>query len=793
MTYRFTLSSVFKRRCLASFVILMALVALPLTVSGAGIYSQIVVPFPSARAFDHSYIKSEHTLVLEFQKTAPSEVAAFEQYDERLIKRVVIKDLGPSGTEVKLVLRDRDVRAVVSSFNEPFRVTVDLFDADFSEERDPETGMPIVGAATSPEAPGSKPDAPKLMVDAAVEPTEPASQAVAEAIGDMTTDVQPNADATANGKRRLLQPTSELFTSAEDMESALKGVAEGVGKGWKDYPPYMYRLQTAAYEAGGRTKAPSTAQAMSSIEAMADYAGRTFNFGHEAKALVAYQQVLHKDPTLFDRDALHLWKFAEAHLGQGNMTLARGYYEALVEKHPESPIASFARMRILDVAAIRLIQQGRAQDLPALAERIGGIKIRVNGELAAQLAIRKAYWAKEGASATAGQLPPLAANVAQELTTILPQVESSRTAFLASSLVLNDMVRPETPWQRGIGPFADAYFKRFSGDSTEPYRSTLRTALYDKLNKGLQSKVTDGRLVEAIDDYEALPTAMRGIKNNSKTAWALAEAYRKLGQPEKSADLYAEAARGVADGPDRFKAQFWLAVTAGELAAAKSANAAATSRYAKMSREADRAADAAWQRLKPEERQTLAVAMKEPFEKTVTAAARLKTGPKIVLSTWTKALGTKADATNGEAGDWAQNFSPAGSSVILLTDLGKRFAELGMGDQRRESVALLKHMKPKDFADDTAAKALWANQLVTLAEDYRKANQYLDAGRLFSLVGAEAENWEGRAESLYKGGLLLYRAGRRAEAMDAFKQAADDGNNMFYANLAKERLAQLEP
>ena len=101
-------------------------------------------------------------------------------------------------------------------------------------------------------------------------------------------------------------------------------------------------------------------------------------------------------------------------------------------------------------------------------------------------------------------------------------------------------------------------------------------------------------------------------------------------------------------------------------------------------------------------------------------------------------------------------------------------------------------MTPKDLGDDKAAKQTWASELINLAEDYRKANQYLDAGRLFNLVGAEAENFEGRAEALYKGGLLLYRAGRRAEAVEALKKAEADGNNLFYANLAKERLSQLQ-
>ena len=72
------------------------------------------------------------------------------------------------------------------------------------------------------------------------------------------------------------------------------------------------------------------------------------------------------------------------------------------------------------------------------------------------------------------------------------------------------------------------------------------------------------------------------------------------------------------------------------------------------------------------------------------------------------------------------------------------------------------------------------------------ANQNLEAGRIYSLVGKESQNWEGRAEALYKGGLLLYKAGRREEAIDAFTKASNDGNNLFYANLARERLGQIQ-
>jgi tetratricopeptide (TPR) repeat protein len=527
---------------------------------------------------------------------------------------------------------------------------------------------------------------------------------------------------------------------------------------------------------------------------MADYGGKLFNFGHEGKALIAYEQVLHKDPTLFDRDALHLWKFAETHLGQGNLTLAHGYFEALIEKHPESPLANFARLRLLDIASLRLREQDKQAEWPSLLPKLAAVKLRNNGELAAQVAMRQAWWSP-GASKPAGtvQLPPLNLPIRNALAGAYAQAESSRTAFLAASLLLADMLAPDVPWQRPTGQFAESYFKRFSGSAAEPYRGQLVGALQAKLHGSLQAKVADGKLLEAIGDYEALPPSLRKVKSNPKTAWALAEAYRKLAQTGKAVELYQAATKTETDGPDRFKAWFWLSVTAGEMAAVKDGDQDQRQRLAATSKEADRQAGAAWERLKDEERTQISVAYKEPFERTVNGAARLTTGPKIVLADWTKALSTKASTTSGgDAGDWARNFSPSGSAVILLTDLGRRFAELGMTKERRQAIGLLKHMKPSQFEDDGAAKAIWSGELVKLADDYRKANEYLDAGRLYSLVGAESENWEGRAEALYKGGLLLYRAGRRAEAIDSFKKASDDGNNLFYANLAKERLSQLQ-
>ena len=753
-----------------------------------GLYSQMVVPFTTERKVSQRYDKAAHALVLNFEKTGPSELAALDQYDERLVKRMVVKDLGPYGTEVKFILRDRDVRALVSEFKEPYRVTIDIFDADYSEDRDPTTGLPL----------GDN-DTREVAKDIATPNNRGKKLKLIEQSGQEQAEAALPKSPEAPGRKLLVSPPSQVFATPEEFTSTLRQAQDGAGKAWRDFPPYIYPLKTAVYEEGLATRQsikPVSPKVLSSAEAMAEYAGKLFNFGQEAKALVAYSQVLRLDQTVFDRDALHLWRFAEAHLGQGNLALAEGYFAALVQKHPASPLANFAKLRKVDIAALRLIQERREASLPSLLPQLDAIKAAENGELLAQLNIRRAWWRSPREAEGNKALPLLEAPVHAALTKAYPNVESSRTAFLTASLLLNDSLDPKSAWQRSSGSFAEQYFKRFSGNGAEPYRSQLEERFNTRLSANLESKIEAGKLVEAIEDFEALPKSLQKVKQSPKTAWALAEAYRKLGQSSKSVDLYNAAAKGFSDGIDHFKAAFWLSVTAGELAAESKENASDQSRLSNLlnlSRNADKDAEKTWDKLRPDERSKLAVAYKEAFEKTVNSPAKLRSGPKIVLKSWTDAMATKKSTQNGgDNVDWMRNYSPSGSAVILLTDLAKRFGQLGMTAERRQATSLLKNMSPKDFADDAAAKKVWASELINLAEEYRKSNEYLDSGRLFSQVGAEAENFEGRAEALYKGGLLLYRAGRRAEALEAFKKASEDGNNLFYANLAKERLSQLQ-
>lgn len=767
-------------------------ILLTTSASAEGVFSQLLINLSSDRKFYSTYQAQDNSIVLEIENTSPEELKALENYDERLIKRVLIKDLGPAGSEIRLVLRDRRVRSSVYKLIEPPRIAIDLYDVDYQEKRDPVSGLPLA----IPSIPHNS--AAKSSISSS-DDSELSQNSVGknnDAIAE--TKLETTKSSGSIKKRLLVTPVADGSNDPHMLMTTIKDAPEGIGKAWTTYPPYIYRLQTAAYEEGLTTdkEITPTSTALSSAQAMADYAGKLFNLGHEAKALVVYQQVLHRDPRLFDRDALHLWKFAETHFAQSNLTLARGYYQAIIEKHPESPIAQFAKLRVLDIAAIRLIAQGKQDELSQLVDRLEKIKLRANGELAALIGIRQAYWAPTPKEPWSNGLPPIEGETRRLLTSAYPNTESSKTAFFVASMLLNDMLRKDTPWERSYGKFAESYFKRFTGPGSEPYRSDLKNSLHEKLSKNIQAKVSDGKLLEAIDDYESLPELLKSVSKDPKNSWSLAEAYRNLNQPAKAADLYAIAAKDLNLEPERFKANFWLSVTAGNYAAdlrdAKAGNDR-IEKFQNLSTKADRDAGVIWQRLKDDERKIIAISFKEPLEKTITDPPRLRTPAKIILDSWNQALSTRVTTTAGsEPNEWQKNFSPSAAAAQLLTDLAKRFSEMGMINERRSALGLLKQLKPSDFEDDPAAKELWASQLIKLAEDRRKANDFLEAGRLYSLVGKEAENYSGRAEALYKGGLLLFRSGRRDEAIAAFKDAAADGSNLFYANLAKERLSQIE-
>ena len=750
----------------------------------AGGYSQIVIPFPGERPFTHEWNKKDHSVIFHFPKSAPDELEAVNNYDERLVRRVIVKDLGPEGSEVRMVLRSRDVQVAVNTYADPFRVSIDLYESGYQEAKDPETGIPLT-VSTGANQPSSA--AYEWMQNASPEQTNSGAK------GD-TANRQP--------KRRLLQALPEDINSPNELKMALAKIEPGVGRAWATFPPYVYRMQLAPYEGreapAGETT-PLQVKAVSTSTAMADYASKLYDFGHEGRALIAYQQVLQHEPEVFERDAIHLWKFAETHLGQGNLTLAQGYYQTLIEKHPDHMMARFARLRKHDIQAVQAINEGDSARLAKIREQATGIPTRGNAELAAMIMIRDIWWGDKAIDQKSRKSIPLCDEEAEiNLSKLSPRIENPKTAYFASALIARRRTNKDTPWQNDYGPWLANFFDRYKGPQTSEIRGALSGAARERIVQQFHSLFDSGKTNEVIGLYESLPKDSKDLTKDPKISWEIAESYRALGQKSVATPFYVQAAKStnIIEG---FKANFWAAALASKQAAdiqAAAGDQAIIRRLIQDAKRADVAMSDTWSKLKSDEKSVILTALGQPMQDIVASDAKLRTPPKILLEQYKTALTSNAPkltATSGTGStDWAGNFSPSASTVGLLDDLGRKFAELGMTNERRKALELMKFLKPNLFEQDKEAAKKWAAELTNLAEEHRKAEEFLEAGELYTLVGDSTVLAEQKAEALYKGGLLLFRAGKKQEAVKALERAKSDTENLFYSKLATERLNQID-
>jgi len=747
-------------------------------------YSQIVLPFPDERVFSYRYEPSERAIVLEIQGTHTSELEPVFHYDESVVRRVFFKDQGGQGTEVKMILRDDSVRVMVNSFQEPFRITVDFFDADYKESHDPTTGLPLVPMVQGSAAADDRPTLTDLAPTAIPDP------ASASALAEPT------------GKRRLLQPQPEAIRTPQELVVKLNDTAGGLGQSWKTYPPYIYRIQIATFKTGKSYEGwikHNAGKAMTSTEAMAQYAGQLFDFGHENRALIAYQKVLHEDPTVFDRGAEHIWKLAEIHLGQGNLTLADGYYESLQQKHPDSPLAAFGAMRRLDIKSIRAIQQGNAQDMANLSKGLETIPTRDNPGLTALAALRRAYWQIDVASIQKlmplFQEPPIVGpNIMMRLDESRAGSDSPRTAFLIDSIILANRLKTEV-WNAETAKIAGEYFERYKGKATEPFRPLLMKRCETSILVSIDKYLKDQQYADVITVVESLPKSMEELKKTTSVSWAAAESYRRMKQPLASLPYYENAAKTTDSKPDQFRAWFWhlqASMISIDNETARKSGKDMLDRLQKNLQMSDRSAWESWKVLTAEEKSAILAEIKPDLEANLTAPQLARTPPRILLETWNQTLASATPTAGSAVGNSRAEAQPTARMIYLIADLSKRFEQLSMDPERQAAKQLLRKINLKSATPDKDALRVWTNELTALAEEFRRNNDYLEAGRLYTLTGTENNQWEGRAEALYKGGLLLYRSGRRDEAMAAFQQAADDGNNLLYAELAKKRLEQIQ-
>jgi hypothetical protein len=763
----------------------------------ATVYSQIVIPFFSKKDFTYDWIESSNSLIFKFPKVNPQELSPIENYDERLIRRVLVKDLGANGTELHLVLKNRDVKALVETFQDPFRISIDLFDQGFKQQRDPITGLPI--DASDREDLTAKTSSSSLEGLTSTSSALGDSQQVNPKTGQVGSDVE-------KSKRKLLQPLPDAITTDQELKGKIASIPAESGPKWSSFPPYIYRAQLAPFE--GKESTTKTTRrlqndALKEAEGMADYAGHLYDLGHEQRALFAYQQVLIKDPSAIESDPLHIWKLAESHLGVGNSIVADGYYAALLERFPNHPLAARASIRRLDIKAIYALENGTFRSESAgLVDALGPIEAQTNAEVQAMAKIRKAWWSDASAKHDSNALIPAANDeISQSLKLLVPEVESKKTGFIASAMIAKHLTNPNSVWTKDTAPWLNSFFATYLGASTEPTRSELLESSKSRLRKEIEDRFLGARYIELVNFFDSLPEPMKSIRKDPQAAWYLAESARSVGKSESALGFYENAAKSE-DRVESFKASFWAGAVAGGFAGQRNQKSPGQEvpkgrqDFALKSQSFDANAWKIWQQLSSDDKALLSTSMMPIFEEDAASGNKTSTSARILLERWSTELTKnppKILASNGNNPTETVNASnPAKSTVRLLNDLGKKFAVLNMQRERRQSLELMRFLKPADFEGDKEASKVWSDQMLKLAEERRQANEFLEAGELYTMIGQNSTESENRAEANYKGGLLLLRAGRKQDAVQAFERAKSDPNNLFYSKLASERLQQMD-
>ncbi|MBQ47792.1 MAG: hypothetical protein CMP10_10070, partial [Zetaproteobacteria bacterium] len=215
----------------------------PGTMAQLNRYSQIIVPFEEPKTYRYDYNKITNTIQIEIENATPEQLSQFDIYDETLIRRVSIKELSGQGVQIMLTLKDENVRATVSQFNQPWRLAIDLFDKDFREHRDLATGFPLA-TRTQPAVP-SQPSqhAPWIMEKHST--NNRLQQPTAERPPQPYNNPYSPGNNKQGIKRRLLQPVPDDIQRPDQLISAIEKMNPGKGKFWKEFPTYIYRIQTS--------------------------------------------------------------------------------------------------------------------------------------------------------------------------------------------------------------------------------------------------------------------------------------------------------------------------------------------------------------------------------------------------------------------------------------------------------------------------------------------------------------------------------------------------------------------
>lgn len=748
-------------------------------VFGEGRFYEIIARFNEPKNFTFEEDFNRSSLSLFIENVTSDELEAFYNYDEKVIKRLLIKEIPPKNAKIIITLNDKNLKTTIFSLEEPFRIVVNIYDSTYGISKDPSTGLPLSGlwvediASSSTER--KKTDTQNLL-------TEPA-----HAIQNQLSMQASNNNEKSDGKRRLLQPSYDLGETESEWEQRLQKISSGRGSYWSKAPIYVYPILIASYEGRGHPAgwaANLNEPSMTKGQKIATLAYKMASFGDEKRALAAYQELLHIEPKVFEKDPVHLWSFAECHLAEGNLVLAEGYYKTIIERFAGSPFAALAMLRTFDIKSIYFLSKNDTSAFAQLLEESMPIEPK-NEELKTQLKIRQSFWKNPDFHNNNQSPPPVDEKTAGFFREVLGSLENKKTSFLAYSIYELFLLNFDSLFNEDKNiSIVKEYFARYDKETGSEYYSYLKKFFYKKISEKIQNLYESKNYASATEIAEKLKEETDFIASyDLALAWPIAESYRQISQYEKAIRYYYIISEKDEKSVRKLKSAFWVSYLS-----SKKEDKNLSEKITKIDKEAQNT----WLSLSEDDQKTVQTSYKMELEECVREDNNLALPALILFDAWTKNLSTQKNGSSGNLGSTSKNeYSPSSSAITSLDYLAKKLQKLGKSKERKVILSLMQKIKPKDVADDKEAKKIWNDSQLSFAEELREMNELLDAGRTYVNIAEQSEDGTSRAEALYKGGLLLYRAGKREEAMKAFTQASQDTNNLFYANLAKERINQM--
>ena len=417
-------------------------------------------------------------------------------------------------------------------------------------------------------------------------------------------------------------------------------------------------------------------------------------------------------------------------------------------------------------------------------EQVSMLDVGSDAEAKAQKLIRMIYLNNE-APTEDDSLPKMMEPQRAEIDFYQNQRLTAKTAFILASVALKHDLLGQ--WSASLSSSFNRYFSKYTEKLGNPYYRQLATLASKRISLMALEAYERKDFEKVIQIYGSHKDAPVDVINFDGVRWNIADSYEKASRYEEAIRHYEKYTSNNPTPELGFLAYYRVASLSDRLLRLGNLNGFSKQRKKAMGKTrkiSDAQAWKAWNSLATKEQQKFLVDNGPRILDDLRDGKRLKS-PALILF---DAHRRKSELAVGQQ---ANNINRDLYKPEVLLDLAETFSGVGMLKEKKEVILMIEKVDPSAFQGAEELLQRWQGVLTDLAEDLRQRNKFSDAARIFKRVADAIPNLNNRAEYLYKSGLLYFRSGQRDNAIQALTQASEDGNNIYYSNLAKKRLSQI--